>query len=107
MAQRPHFGLPYILYLIEECHGPIDGVLPPGLGPDGHGCPVCDGIGPRPNVTSIVPIPHPVENPLGRLGRSLPTGIVHPRDCSVAAQGRRPVSFVMLSVPPVLLWRVA
>ena len=103
----PVTSLPQILHLVEERHGPIGGVLPPAPGLGGHGRPVRDDVGPRPDVAGSVRSPHPVEDPLGRLGRSLPTATGQARDYGVVAQGCWPVPFILLSVPPVLLWRVA
>ena len=49
--------------------------------------------------------PH-VEDTLDRLGRSLTAAMDQAPDYGVAEQGCRPGPFILLSVPPVLLWRV-
>ena len=103
----PVFGLPHILHVVKERHVLIGGFLPPAPGPGGHGRPVRDGVGPHPNVASGVQIPHPVEDPLGRLGRSLPADVGQARDYGVVSPDCRPGPFVLISVPPVLLWRFA
>ena len=92
----PVASLPQILHLVEECHGPIGGVLPTAPGPGGYGRPVCDSVGPRPNVAVGVLRPHTVEDPQGHLGRSLPAAAGQARDDGVVAQVRRLGPLVLL-----------
>ena len=68
--------------------------------------PVRDGVRPRPDVAGGVRSLHPFEDPLGRLGRSLPAATGQARDYGVVAQGCLSGLFVLLSVPPVMLWSV-
>ena len=103
----PIAGLPQILYLVEERHSPICGFLPPDPVPGRHGRPVRDVVGPRRNVAGRVLIPHPVEDPLVRLGRSLPAAAGQARDYGVVSQGRWPGPFFLVLVSPLMLWRVA